>query len=89
MSKLFKIDTESIIAFSISLCIFIYLIIRSIYVPLIHDEAATFFHYIQSSSFIPFHSLNDANNHFLNSLLTYISYTLFGDSEFALRLPNL
>lgn len=89
MTKINKINTESIIAILISLFVFIYLIIRAISIPLVHDEAATFFHYIQSGSFIPLQSLNDANNHFLNSLLTYISYSIFGDSPIVLRLANL
>jgi hypothetical protein len=36
-----------------------------------------------------FDSLPDANNHFINTFLTYVSYHLFGSSKLALRLPNL
>lgn len=69
--------------------VFLYLFVRSITVPISHDEAATFFHYIQSGSFIPYHTLWDANNHFLNSLLTYPAYKLLGSNLLWLRLPNL
>ena len=69
--------------------VFIYLAIRSITVPISHDEAATFFHYIQSGKFIPYFTLWDANNHFLNSLLVYPLYKIFGSALFWLRLPNL
>ena len=69
--------------------VFIYLTIRSITVPISHDEAATFFHYIQSGKFIPYYALWDANNHFLNSLLVYPLYKIFGSDLFWLRLPNL
>lgn len=69
--------------------VFIYLAIRSITVPISHDEAATFFHYIQSGKFIPYYALFDANNHFLNSALVYPLYKVFGSDMFWLRLPNL
>ena len=69
--------------------VFIYLLLRSSLVPLVHDEAATFFHYIHKASFLPPHAHWDANNHILNSMLSYFSYSLFGSSEWALRLPNL
>lgn len=69
--------------------IFIYLGIRSFTVPISHDEAATFFHYIQAEKFLPYEAHWDANNHFLNSLLVYPLYKLFGSHIFWLRLPNL
>lgn len=69
--------------------VFIYLLLRSSLVPLVHDEAATFFHYIHKASFLPPQAHWDANNHILNSMLSYFSYSLFGSSEWALRLPNL
>lgn len=69
--------------------VFIYLLLRSSLIPLVHDEAATFFHYIHKASFLPPFAHWDANNHILNSMLSYFSYSLFGSSELALRLPNL
>lgn len=71
-----------------TLCI-IYLTIRAVNVPLTHDEAATFYFYLQPGKFIPFLSHIDANNHFLNSILSWVSYKTFGFSSIALRLPNL
>lgn len=68
---------------------FILVIIRSSLVPFAHDEVATFYYYIQSESFLPFNSHIDANGHFLNSFLSWISYNFFGSSEFSLRLPGL
>lgn len=62
---------------------------RSYYVPISHDEAATFFMYVQSGKFLPFHSQVDANNHVLNSALSYVCFHLFGSSPFSLRIPNL
>jgi len=78
----------------VALCIlsFIYLLLRCIYIPLVHDEAVTFFNYINTGKFIPFldwASHEDANNHILNSALSYLSFKTFGDHYWALRLPSL
>jgi hypothetical protein len=55
----------------------------------VHDEVATFFHYIHKGEFLPYFAHWDANNHILNSALATLSYNLFGATSFALRLPNL
>lgn len=68
---------------------FVYIILRAAFVPLFSDEVSTFFRYVQTGSFQPFLIESNANNHVLNSLLTHLSYLLFGDSPLALRLPNL
>ncbi len=60
------------------------------YVPLVHDEIATFFYYIQKLDVNPLAGANpDANNHILNSLLAGISHKYLGYSAFTIRLPNL
>jgi len=69
--------------------LYVYLWLRAFYVPAFCDEIATFYHYVQSGSFMPYNSDWDANNHFLNSALTWLSYSVFGHSLCALRLPNL
>lgn len=69
--------------------IFIYLLLRSIYVPLVHDEAGNFFLYTHSGKVFPPEAHWDANNHILNSFLSRLSYLLFGSSRLALRLPSL
>lgn len=73
----------------IAAMVFVYLIFRALWVPLVHDEAATFFHYVHTGHFFPPKALWDANNHYLNTILTWLSYQIFGSSVFALRLPNL
>lgn len=73
----------------ISLFVFIVVALRSYLVPFNHDETATFFFFIQSGKYMPFHSAVDANNHVLNSLLGNICFHLFGSSPFSLRIPNL
>ncbi len=73
----------------ISVIVFVIIALRSYLVPFNHDETATFFFFIQSGNYMPFHSAVDANNHVLNSFLGNISFHLFGSSPFALRIPNL
>jgi hypothetical protein len=81
---------NEIIAFSIIAgIIWVYIWLRAIYSPVVHDEAVTFFAYIQTGKFIPPHIFWDANNHILNSFLAFLSYKLFGSSLLALRLPNV
>ncbi len=81
-----KFNLFYFLAFAIA---FIIVLIRCFTVPFAHDEVATFYYYIQSEQFLPFLSHVDANGHFLNSFLSWISFKLFGSSEIALRLPCL
>ncbi len=74
---------------AISVIVFIIVALRSYLVPFNHDETATFFFFIQSGKYMPFHSAVDANNHVLNSFLGNICFHAFGSSPFALRIPNL
>jgi hypothetical protein len=67
----------------------IYLFFRAYYIPLVHDEAVTFFNYIHNGKFLPGQNGFDANNHFLNSALTFCFYKLFGSGELSLRIANL
>ena len=70
--------------------LFSYILLRAYFVPLVHDESATFFYYIRTGKFIPFLSAHmDANNHVLNSFLSHYSYLIFGRAEWAIRLPNV
>lgn len=89
MDKLKNTDRSIWIYCSVAIFLFVYLFLRSVFVPLVYDEAATFFIYILPGEFIPFHAYWDANNHFLNSFLGIVSSHIFGHSEWALRLPNV
>ena len=53
---------------------------------IVHDEALTWALYLSGPASAIFH-FYDANNHFLAIILFRISTTLFGPSEFAIRLP--
>lgn len=80
---------EIIIYLSLSIAVFAYILFRAIFGPMIHDEAETFFIYVRTGTFIPPNCYIDANNHLLNSLLTFIAYKVLGDSPVVLRLPNV
>jgi len=69
--------------------LFVYLILRGIHVQMIHDSIATFFRYVHIGKFMPYDSEWSANNHFLNSLLMWVSYKIFGASALALKSPNI
>ncbi len=73
---------------SVSL-LFAYLVLRAVYVPVIHDEAATFFNYVHNGNIFPPITRESANNHYLNTVLTYLSYLVFGSDKWALRIPNV
>jgi len=55
---------------------------------IVHDEALTWQLYLAGPASTIFHHY-DANNHFLATVLFRISTTLFGQSEFAMRLPTV
>lgn len=69
--------------------LFTYLILRSIFVEPIHDELATLFHYIDYFTIWGENVILDANNHLLNSFLSKVCYSVFGDHVWAIRLPNV
>jgi len=69
--------------------VWIYLWLRAWNVQLAHDEIATFFYYIQTGEFLPSIAHWDANNHMLNSALSWVFYKMFGHSELVFRLANL
>lgn len=73
----------------LSIIIWTYLWLRAIYIPLVHDEIATFHFYIQSAKFIPWMAHWDANNHILNSAISTLFFHIFGLSPLVIRLGNL
>lgn len=71
------------------LTIFIFIVLRAFFIPFSHDEAATFFFYIQSGNYLPYKAHVYTNNHILNSALANLLFNLFGSHRFVLRLPNI
>ncbi|MGM0477647.1 MAG: ArnT family glycosyltransferase [Bacteroidota bacterium] len=84
-----RIAAAHIFEWALFCLLFFYLILRAIYVPPLHDEVATFFHYIETGDIWSDTAVLDANNHLLNSYLSRIMYLLFGENFFFLRLPNV
>ena len=69
--------------------LWVYIWLRAAYTQLTHDETATFFRYVQLGKFLPFASEWSANNHILNSLLSWVFYSVFGPGTLVLRLGNI
>ncbi len=80
----------SIIILVLSVFIVAFIVVKASITSFTHDESYTYLHYIHIS-FIDIISYNPAstNNHILNSLLIKYFEILFGNSEIALRAPNI
>jgi hypothetical protein len=65
-----------------------YTALRAWRVALTIDEANTLNNYV-NAGFLSLFRVDTANNHILNSLLTWLVTRIVGTSELALRLPNL
>ncbi len=66
-----------------------YLAVRAIHLPLIQDEANSFWWYVATGRFLPLDSHLDAGNHHLSSFLGWLGYSLFGAEPIALRFGSL
>jgi hypothetical protein len=84
-----RLNAEHIYEWALFYLLFFYLVLRAIYVPPLHDEVATFFHYIEVGDIWSDTAVLDANNHLLNSYLSRLMYLIFGEHFFFLRLPNI
>ncbi len=71
MKQRLKFNKEGTLYILLSSTLFIYLIVRAYYVPFTHDEASTFFRFVQTHSLMPELSREALNNHLLNTILTY------------------
>lgn len=65
-----------------------YALLRAWYVAPLHDENATFFHFIETGAIWGKGSLLDANNHLLNSYIGRFFYNQFGENYLLFRLPT-
>lgn len=67
-----------------------FLLFRAQSLSFTHDEALTYLHAIRPGIGRLFaFGYPNANNHLLNSALAWCSYRMFGNAEWALRLPNV
>jgi hypothetical protein len=69
--------------------VFILIALRAFFIPFSHDEAATFFFYVQTNNYLPYQAHIYTNNHVLNSALANLCYHIAGSNRFVLRLPNI
>jgi len=69
---------------------FLYACFRSVVIGITHDEVFTYLMYVPLTVWetISYNTIYNANNHILNTLLMKVSTGLFGNAEWALRLPN-
>ena len=77
------------IVLAVSVVVLVVICLRAWFIPITHDEAATFFYYVQCGEWRPYQAHAWTNNHVLNSLLASFSFKAFGSHPFALRLPNI
>lgn len=69
--------------------LFVYIVLRAIYVPITHDELVSWQLYMKSGLFFPLEGYIDANNHVLNSFLGFIASKFFPETAFTIRLANI
>lgn len=77
--------------FAIGAIFFSLVVMRALRVPLTHDEAYSYLHYVKQSwlGIILYKPPHIPNNHILNTLLMKLSVNIFGLSDWSLRLPNV
>lgn len=91
MGKQIRKPYVSWIMFIASLGFISLLIIRALNIPVTHDEAYTYLHYVRQNwaGIILYKPPHIPNNHILNTLLIKLSVNIFGLHDWSLRLPNM
>ena len=89
MNQLRRDKTYKVVVLAIFAFVFIYLLLRVLYLDPLHDEIATYMFYFYHGDYIGEYIHWDANNHLLNSYIGHKVYGVFGDNIPVLRLPNL
>ena len=81
---------EAIAVVAMSTALWLWVIKKAAVASITYDEAYSFFEYVSYPEFLrsDFNFMS-ANNHLLNTWLTRITYALWGNEEWALRLPNV
>lgn len=80
---------ERVVFIGLVVTAFIYVLLRAIHVPIIHDEAVSFFAYATTGAFQPGYAFWDAGNHLLNSAFGHAGFLLFGHAPLALRAGSV
>lgn len=80
---------ETIGFWALALFQLVYMALRAVYVPPVHDEVMNYIHYISTFNFMPPFAHWDANNHVLFSALAATCNKLLGAHPWVWRLPGL
>lgn len=80
---------ERFLIFGYFLFLMVLLILRAVDVPLTPDEAFSYFLYVEPGYFTEPQAQVDANNHLLNSFLSWCSTQFFSHDTLFLRLANI
>jgi len=81
--KQYRLSAQALLVFLFAVCLY-----RAFTQSFVFDEALTWEHFILAPASNIFHFF-DSNHHFLNSLLMRASTSIFGVSEWSMRLPAL
>ena len=82
------IKLEAVLSFLLTVLVFGVVVIRAYNLSPTQDEVFSFFNYA-AGNWSNIASINNANNHLLNTLLGKLCMRLFGNYMFAFRLPNI
>ncbi len=69
--------------------VLVYVIVRALLVPMVHDECASVLWFVQPGEWLPDRSHWDANNHFLSTGIGVFMYRLFGPGMAMLRAGSI
>ena len=84
--KVFSFKNYSWMLFSF---LMVYFVLRALFLEPLHDESATFLHFIEPEIWFGESVMLDANNHLFNSFLGSLLHSFFGNEFFLFRLPSL
>jgi hypothetical protein len=84
--KVFSFKIYSWMLFSF---LMVYFVLRALFLAPLHDESATFLHFIEPEIWFGESVMLDANNHLFNSFLGSLLHSFFGNEFFLFRLPSL
>jgi hypothetical protein len=90
VSLIRRLDPRILVLGMLSAGAFAYAAVRAVRVPLVHDEALTYFQFVLgpwAGSLDPRIPFPENNN--LNAILSVAAWKAFGEGELAFRLPNL
>lgn len=86
---LFKFVKNNPILFLFGFFVSLYVFVRAYTLTPLHDEVATFFHFIETGNIFGQNVMLDANNHLINSFWGRFIYTTFSENLLLYRLLSV